>query len=174
MHCPQCSKEVSVLEAQYGALFTCPECYAVYFVNFEGQPEYGDMVEPVYESLQTVETEINQYVDQASGLNSELNAMVSDFDHVSQEITDYANQDQAISRINYDMIVRGLDSKEMRNIYKEAIDDVKFGWIANEVLAQIKNGESVLQNLNPLQAYVLASRLYCVDLDIEWKQNVAF
>lgn len=45
MICPNCQKEQKVTEQNYGALFTCPTCQAVYFVNFDGQPEYGEMSE---------------------------------------------------------------------------------------------------------------------------------
>ncbi len=43
MICPSCQKEQNVTEQNYGALYTCPTCQAVYFVNFDGQPEYGEM-----------------------------------------------------------------------------------------------------------------------------------
>ena len=43
MICPNCQKEQKVTEQNYGALFTCPTCQSVYFVNFDGQPEYGEM-----------------------------------------------------------------------------------------------------------------------------------
>lgn len=43
MICPSCQKEQKVTEQNYGALFTCPTCQAVYFVNFDGRPEFGEM-----------------------------------------------------------------------------------------------------------------------------------
>lgn len=41
MKCPNCQNEQVVTEQHYGALFTCSSCQAVYFINFEGQPEYS-------------------------------------------------------------------------------------------------------------------------------------
>lgn len=43
MICPNCQKEQKVTEQNYGALYTCTNCQAVYFVNFDGQPEFGEM-----------------------------------------------------------------------------------------------------------------------------------
>ncbi len=63
MNCPSCHNDVELLEKNFGALFTCPQCHAVYFVNFEGQPEYSEIKEdsiPAEEnssSLSVVETE---------------------------------------------------------------------------------------------------------------------
>lgn len=43
MICPSCQKDQTVGEQNYGALYTCGSCQAVYFINFDGVPEYGEM-----------------------------------------------------------------------------------------------------------------------------------
>jgi hypothetical protein len=43
MICPNCQKDQTVGEQNYGALYTCGSCQAVYFINFDGVPEYGEM-----------------------------------------------------------------------------------------------------------------------------------
>lgn len=43
MICPNCQISTVVDERNYGALYTCAACSSVYFLNFEGNPEYGDM-----------------------------------------------------------------------------------------------------------------------------------
>lgn len=40
MECPNCQNQVNITEAQYGALYTCVHCQAVYFVGFDGQPQF--------------------------------------------------------------------------------------------------------------------------------------
>lgn len=166
MQCPQCNNEVPLSEANYGALFTCPQCMAVYFVSFEGQPEYGDMsitaqpdVEPLYELPPVSSTD---------------EVVPSSFSVAASEITDYGNQQESVSQIYYDVYIKGLDTKEVLRSFKEAIEDSKFGWLPEDIISQIKNGESTLKNLNPIQAFVLAQRIQFLDLDIEWKQNVDF
>ena len=43
MICPNCRIDAVITENSFGALYNCPNCQAVYFINFEGQPEYGAM-----------------------------------------------------------------------------------------------------------------------------------
>lgn len=45
--CPNCQKQIDLQEKHFGALYTCPQCQAVYFINFDGQPEY-DPNPPAY------------------------------------------------------------------------------------------------------------------------------
>lgn len=51
MQCPSCHKEVSVKDKDVGALFTCPQCRSVYFINFDGTPEFGEIIQPTAEEL---------------------------------------------------------------------------------------------------------------------------
>lgn len=37
--CPNCHQPVEVTDKHYGTLFTCPHCNAVYFIDWNGQPE---------------------------------------------------------------------------------------------------------------------------------------
>lgn len=219
MQCPQCKNDVPVTEAQFGALYSCPKCMAVYFVGFDGQPEYGSMEIPLVETtdesfatdfnvnpvedipsmdipVQTYESfndaSFAQSAEGDLGLNNDFNlqtgedettpvlnaeeprAISSTFAAAAQEIADYGNQEELISSISYDVNIKGLDTKEVMLAFKDSIEDSKFAWHTQDILSQIKNGEATLKNLNPIQAFVLASRIQFLDLDIEWKQNVAF
>lgn len=181
MQCPQCKNDVPVNEAQYGALFTCPRCMAVYFVNFDGQPEYGDMTAPP-EDIQPEPpnfspSQIENFEKVAPEVASEVFSppdIDSPFSIAASEITDYGNQQEAISQMSYDVVIKGLDTKEVIQAYKEAIDDSKFSWVVDDIMTQIRNGESHLKKMNPIQAFVLANRIQFLDLEIEWKQNVEF
>ncbi len=210
-------------EAQFGALYTCPKCVAVYFVGFDGQPEYGSMELPVVETTEEsfsadfntgpnddistpdvplqvfeshseiappdnnpiesfeAESDLNHDFSLEPLLDSEPSLEIekprsisSSFAAAAQEITDYGNQEEVISSISYDVAIKGLDTKEVMQAFKDAIEDSKFSWHTQDILSQIKNGEATLKNLNPIQAFVLASRIQFLDLDIDWKQNVAF
>lgn len=177
MQCPQCKNEVPITEAHYGALYTCPKCMAVYFVNFEGQAEYGDMEIPNFQN--EIATDFSKEEPSTSFTpelvsNFEPTAFPDSFASTAQDITDYGNEEETLSSISYDVLIKGLDTKEVMQEFKDAIDDSKFGWITQDILSQIKNGESHLKSLNPIQAYVLASRIQFLNLEIEWKQNVAF
>jgi hypothetical protein len=160
---------------------------AVYFVNFEGQAEYGDMEIPTFQN--EIEPELDPQVEVTPDLSqtfaSDLEAAPETFDssndsninsfaHTAQEIADYGNDEDIVAGISYDVLIKGLDTKEVMQEFKDAIEDSKFAWITQDILNQIKNGESHLTGLNPIQAYVLASRIQFLDLEIEWKQNVSF
>lgn len=93
MQCPSCQKEVSVQDKDVGALFTCPQCRSVYFINFDGTPEYGDVDQPSAEELEKLqnqsipekkkkkkksksdETEAEELEAQAAGFEMEVPAM---------------------------------------------------------------------------------------------------
>lgn len=55
MQCPSCHKEVDVKAKDVGALFTCPQCRSVYFINFDGTPEYGEVEQPSEEELKKLQ-----------------------------------------------------------------------------------------------------------------------
>jgi len=50
MICPNCKKDQKVTEQNYGALYTCSSCQSVYFINFDGQPEFGEANSEEYEA----------------------------------------------------------------------------------------------------------------------------
>ncbi len=191
MICPQCTSEVPLTEAQYLSMYTCPKCQAVYFIDITGQPEFGDMSLPIPEDApvdhQVQSTDLNEFPaldnlqTEASNDTSEHAVFgeststpenFSDFNSTATEITDFANQDNAISALSYDLKISGLDTKETMLLFREAVDDSKFGWIAQEIFSTIRNGECEFKNLNPIQAFVLAKRIQFLDIEMEWKQNV--
>ncbi len=170
MICPSCQNEVQVLERNYGALFTCPQCQAVYFVNFEGQPEYSDDTS----QPSTNETASTEEADFAAGFAAfpEVSQETSAFQNVAQEISDFGNSEVQISALNYTLEINGLDSNEDIKAFQETITDNRFGWDVPELLKQIKNGQIVLDKLNPVQAFVLYKRIYFLNFDLKWKQHV--
>lgn len=213
MICPGCQTDRDVTEKNYGALYTCPECQAVYFINFDGQPEYGDMSEQapgseseseplnlspmdnvspveaaesppnetylpmeengaVFEDISSVNPFANMgESNKQSQIESDGAESVPAFNQIAQNITDFGNQDVQIAAFNYNLKISGLDTQELRALFKEAIDDSRFGWDATDLMRTIKNGEIEIIKLNPVQAYVLAKRLQFVDIEKMWVQN---
>lgn len=43
--CPHCHQPIEIGEVNYGTLFSCPVCNAVYFVGWDGQPELAPTAE---------------------------------------------------------------------------------------------------------------------------------
>ena len=77
MICPSCQKDQSVGEQNYGALYTCSSCQAVYFINFDGQPEYGEMGSQDLQSF-----EIPAQPEGLSNLNTDFQQGLTDLDSV--------------------------------------------------------------------------------------------
>ena len=170
MNCPSCQNEVEVSERNYGALFTCPRCQAVYFVNFEGRPEYSNEAELPIENENPEAVQFTPVVDFSTF--QEAPQEVSAFQNAAQEISDFGNSEVQITTLNYTLEINGLDSKEDVKAFQETITDSRFGWDVPELLKQIKNGHIVLDKLNPVQAFVLYKRIYFLNFDLKWKQNV--
>jgi len=167
-----------------------------------GQPEFGDMslqipeevVLAVDTELVATDIDVNINPDPDPDINADanpnsdpdINADVNPFENseitptedsslfsqVATEITSFANQDNSISVIAYDLKITGLDTKEILVLFKEAMEDSKFGWISQDIFLKIKNGECELKDLNPIQAFVLAKRIQFLDIDMNWTQNV--
>ena len=183
MICPNCKKEQSITEHQHGALYTCPACQAVYFINFDGQPEYGEISnevpvddphvaseEPVQMFDMPVETPAQDFADIPTAVPAQ--PAPSAFTNIAQEISDFGNTDSQLASMNYDLIVSGIDNQQTKSLFKEAIEDSKFAWDAFEIMKSIKNGRVEINKLSPAKAYLLAKRLQFLDLEKKWKQNV--
>jgi hypothetical protein len=233
MICPNCQTDVVVTEQQIGALYTCGSCKAVYFIGFDGKPEFGEVLteaptadlaeapmqdinssgvfeaslEPLIDSIdmldfdnklenQFASLEANPELDNQldykieqlgdSGFQSLPNDFVnpaetpaqaqarqdSSFSDAAKEISSYGNTEVQLAGINYDLKVIGIDTQETAKLFKEAIEDLKFGWDANEVIKGLKNGQIEFKRLSPVKAYILAKRLQFLDIEKHWKQNV--
>ncbi len=75
MICPNCQIDVAISEQLFGALYTCGGCQAVYFINFDGHPEFGEVPaanpEPVNNSgfHSTFESSFEPLVDSVDMVN---------------------------------------------------------------------------------------------------------
>ena len=67
MICPNCQNEQRVTEQNYGALYTCPSCQAVYFINFDGKPEFGEVSGEEYANAKM---EIEGLIPEVAGIQT--------------------------------------------------------------------------------------------------------
>lgn len=49
--CPVCQSNIEITAQHFGTLYTCPKCSAVFFVDWNGNPEAAEVEEPVPTSL---------------------------------------------------------------------------------------------------------------------------
>ena len=78
MNCPSCHNNVEVLEKNFGALFTCPQCQAVYFLNFEGLPEYSEVKKDSYASTENFSSSNFSSSDVVADSPSSENAVIAE------------------------------------------------------------------------------------------------
>lgn len=247
MQCPSCHKEVKVEDKNIGALFTCPQCRSVYFINFDGTPDYGDFQAPSEEEIKALQeqslpkkknkkqegavnaipleplvSEQSHDLNTASFLQNDMSVSETNlpavpdilennmsnanessdlqltdfslpplpeeselvatqpaadmnqsgqFQSIAQEIESFGNQQTIVSGLTYDLVISSVDSKEVMQLLKEALEDSKFGWHADDYIKQIKAGRIIFKDLTPIQAFVLARRIQFLDITMEWKQN---
>lgn len=60
MICPNCQIDVAISEQLYGALYTCGSCQAVYFINFDGRPEFGEVPTDVLSDIVSEPSEASE------------------------------------------------------------------------------------------------------------------
>ena len=82
MICPNCQVDAKITEQLYGALYTCRSCSAVYFINFEGQPEFSDVID---EPAELISSEISS---EPTSLESDLGSFESPFESSLEPLID--------------------------------------------------------------------------------------
>lgn len=71
----------------------------------------------------------------------------------------------------FNLFISGLDSKEIRESLREAMNDSRFSFDSNHLLGQIRGGKLLIKNVSPVQASILVNRLKRLPLAITWEQH---
>ena len=191
MECPSCHTDVKVAEAQYGALFTCGSCQAVYFVNFDGNPEY-DSTPPTQildGSKVTVQAAnggtsvgFNTAIANSAEMPADFSlttmyqnteqtvvhpAAPSALESALNDIQNFGNQN-VDANLTFNLRVSGLDTKDLVNYFFDAINDSKFGWVPEDFMKTMNNGQCYIKNIKPVSAHIIAKRLQFIDITLDW------
>jgi hypothetical protein len=199
--CPVCQTEIEITSQHFGTLYTCPSCSAVFFVDWNGQPEgapaqeetlepvtgegfspfeeptrdFSDSEEtPTYESAgieQTPETTSSENYDFSQPLG-QVEPVSPDPTEPFADVTDFANSDLAKAAFNYSVMISGIDSSAVYAEVKEALSDSKFGWNAIQVMSQIKDGVLTIKSINAVKASILVQRVKYLPVKVSWRQDV--
>ena len=131
--------------------------------------------EPSHEAppVETASEEFN--MDQMLGYQEPAAPVEPDDEAV--DISDFANSEASLAKDGL-LLFRvfiggpklGIDSKEMREQVREAIEDARFGWDVNQVMSRINKGVLRLDDLSPVKATIIVSRLKRLPLEITWEQ----
>lgn len=164
MDCPSCHNDVPVTEANFGALYTCSKCQAVYFINFDGRPEF-DNPSADFGDAPAANFQLNSD-DQATQIQPQPEPQTP-LQNAMADIENFANQDAEAS-LTFNLIITGLDTKAMQEQFYESINDSKFGWMAEDIMKSVHQGRCEIKNIKPVSAHVLAKRLRYLDVQLEW------
>lgn len=89
-------------------------------------------------------------------------------------VSAYANSEHSQGKDGpflFNLSISGLDSKEIRESLREAMNDSRFSFDANHLLGQIRGGKLLIKNVSPVQASILVNRLKRLPLAITWEQH---
>lgn len=88
-------------------------------------------------------------------------------------LNEYANSEISQAKdglLVFKLLISGIDSKEIRESIREAMEDARFGWDADSIIGQIEKGELTIENLSPVKATILINRIKRLPIQIRWEQ----
>ncbi|GIL18097.1 MAG: hypothetical protein BroJett040_18480 [Oligoflexia bacterium] len=130
------------------------------------QPAQESSEEPVNTEFQSIFPEENQPEDDQVIEEPQSSAKMI------QEIRDYGNSETGANPLSYSIIIEGLDYSEIREKLREVLDDPKMKWDVDEIMARVRGGRLVLDNLNPVKASILVRRIMPLKMKFTWSQHV--
>ncbi len=119
-----------------------------------------------------VESPEFQQVDLDSPMVSVTDEVMSPNDPLG--VSAYANSEFSQGKDGpflFNLFISGLDSKEIRESLREAMNDSRFSFDSNNLLGQIRGGKLLIKNVSPVQASILVNRLKRLPLAITWEQH---
>ena len=72
--------------------------------------------------------------------------------------------------LSFSILISGIDSKELRESLRQALEDGRFGWNAGILMGRIRKGCLRLDNVSPVKATILVNRIKRLPLTISWEQ----
>jgi len=183
--CPKCLASIDLPSQFFGALFTCPKCQGVYFLGFDGTPEQSAPHQPTqYEAQsepgdQNLEQPLNDQ-PQSQIENYSQRQEVPNYDQPTQQdpvmnlddVVRYANTDAASSPLSFKVCIQGLDLVQNINELKEVLSDSKLQIKFEDLRKKIRNGQLIIDKIQPAKAAILAQRLRALDFKMIWEQKI--
>jgi hypothetical protein len=88
-------------------------------------------------------------------------------------INEYANSELSQAKdgfLAFKILISGIDSKEMRESLRSALDDQRFGWNPNDLLSRISKGVLQIDNVASVKAVILINRIKRMPVKVRWEQ----
>jgi len=88
-------------------------------------------------------------------------------------LNEYANSEMSQAKdglLSFKILISGIDSKEMRESLRSALEDQRFGWNPNELISLISKGVLQIDNVSSVKAVILINRIKRMPVTIRWEQ----
>lgn len=88
-------------------------------------------------------------------------------------INEYANSEISQAKdglLTFKILISGIDSKEMRESLRSALDDQRFGWNASDLMSRISKGVLQIDNVASVKAVILINRIKRMPVKVRWEQ----
>lgn len=176
-----CSAE---LNEDFG-LVDCPQCGSPVLISMDGSVEMASesasVAEPISEPIPEAPPEMDldfaedpfQYHEIETPEIQESPATMTP-EEQAQEMSSIANDENikaGDTALNYTIVIKGIDTSEIRRGIMDTISDLKFRIDADAVFAGMKNGAIVIENVSSIKAALIVQRLRTYPVEIHWQQQ---
>ncbi len=134
MICPSCQNEQRVTDHNFGALYTCTSCQAVYFINFDGVPEYGEMISE------------NSTTESVAEINPALNDPELPEEYLNEALDVQSTIDQQVEMTRVQTLAQKINNAALNNI-NDFQSANAFADIAQEI-SDFGNADAQISGLN--------------------------
>jgi len=118
--------------------------------------------------------EFPMYQESPTGSGAEFSS-VPDFGQPDDPLglNEYANSELSSAKdglLLFRIFISGIDSKEIRESIREAMDDRRFGWDPATLMSRASKGDLIIDNVTPIKATILINRIKRLPVRIRWEQ----
>jgi hypothetical protein len=89
-------------------------------------------------------------------------------------LNDFANSEISQAKdgmLAFTVLISNIDTKEIRESLRSALDDQRFAWNPNDLMSKIsRNGTLAIENVSPVKAVILINRIKRLPVGISWEQ----
>ena len=194
--CPRCG---TALKEDYG-MSQCPGCGAFCFIDMDGQaslqdestepPPGGaaaptDFDDPIEGLIDTSARDVSPPTT-ASPAEPEHDFGSNDlFEPVERapqafgpandplNLNEFANSEVSSAKdgpLLFRVLISGIDTKEIRESIREVLEDPRFAWDSNEIFSKVSKGHLAINDLSPVKASILITRIKRLPVQIRWEQ----